>query len=162
MKKSVFFLLFMALGLASAFSQTSNDSIYTEKVVGGHKYIKSGISLTWNQLCDVLGDDPDIRQEVKKAKVNQGFGEAFAYVGGFCVGFSIGNMIFNGADKVNLILGGAGIGITVAAFALSSAADKHMMNATSIYNKNLGKTASGDVSLNFGLTQSGVGLTLSF
>lgn len=162
MKKSVFFLLFMALGLASAFSQTSNDSIYTEKVVGGHKYIKSGSSLSWNQLYDILGEDPDTRQEVNMTRVNDGVGTVLGYVGGFCIGFSIGNMIFNGANKVNMILGGAGIGTAAIGFVFASAAEKHMMNAISIYNANLGKTAGGDVSLNFGLTQSGVGLTLSF
>ena len=162
MKKTFLILLLMAMGLASAFSQTSNDSICPEKVLGGHKFIKSGIPLTWNQLCDVLEEDPDTRQEMNKARVNNGFGEVFAFVGGFCIGYSIGNMIFNGANKGNLILGGAGIGIAAFSFVFASAADRHMMNATSIYNANLGKTAGGDVSLNFGLTQSGVGVTLSF
>ena len=162
MKKSVLFLLFMALGIASAFSQTSNDSIYVEKAFGGHKFIKSGVALTNDQLCEILREDPDTQQELKKSKVNNGFGQAFACIGGFGIGYSVTSMILRGAEERYLIMGGASIGIAALAFVFVSASDKNMVNATSIYNANLGKTAGGDVSLNFGLTQSGVGLTLSF
>lgn len=156
-------MLFMAWGVASVFSQVSNDSIYVEKAVGGYNFVKSGISLTLNQIYDLLENDPETKHDVRLAKTDEAFIQFFGYVGGFSVGYALSDMLFGrGNNKIDLIVVGSGLGSIAVSFLFSKAASNHLLNATNIYNTHLGKTPNNDVSLNFGFTPNGVGLTLSF
>ena len=163
MKKLLFVCLLIVNGFTAAFSQTSQDSIYFKKVSGGYEFIKNDIPLTINQLCSILENDPDTKHDVRVAKLNEGFGTFFCYMGGFCIGYALGDMIFgHNAGKADLVLGGSGVASAVVGFLFFKGSSNRLQNAANIYNSNLGKTAIGDVSLNFGLTPSGIGLTLYF
>ncbi len=164
MKKfTLLFLMLMAFGVSASFAQTNNDSISIVKVFGGHKFEKSGIELTMNQISGIVDANPDARRQMRLANTDEIFSSAFAYSGGFCLGFALAEVIMGKADEATLILSGIGVGMAAIGIGLGSLADSHVVKAANIYNMHLGDKSNHEgANLSFGFTPGGIGLTLSF
>ena len=153
----------MAFGVSASFAQTNNDSISIVKVFGGHKFEKSGIELTMNQISGIVDANPDARRQMRLANTDEIFSSAFAYSGGFCLGFALADVIMGKADEATLILSGIGVGMAAIGIGLGSLADSHVVKAANIYNMHLGDKSNHEgANLSLGVVPNGVGLTLSF
>lgn len=161
MKKALLLFLLVS-ALVPAFAQTMNDSILIEKRLFGKHYIWKGIPINQtSQMEEILSKDPETSHEFKFSNAESIISSVFAYAGGFFIGYEIGAAIQGKVIENHELLwiGGGSIGLSLLFGYLSS---NHLDNAVNIYNTNLSKSKAGDVSLNFGLTSDGVGLTLSF
>ena len=164
MKKfTLLFLMLMAFGVSASFAQTSNDSIIITKVFGGHKFEKSGINLTMNQVQGIVEVNQDALKQMRLANTDEIFSSAFAYSGGFCLGYALAEVIMGKADEATLILSGIGVGMAAIGIGLGSLADSHVVKAANIYNMHLGDKSNHEgANLSLGVVPNGVGLTLSF
>ena len=164
MKKiTVLFLMLMVFGLSAAFAQANNDTIVMVKAFGGHKFEKSGVDLTINQMRDIVKDYPDALKEMRLAKTNEVIDYVFAYSGGFCIGWALGSAITGYGEETSLYTAGIGIGLVAIGFGFGALADGHAVKAATIYNAHLGDKSKAEcVNLGFGFTPSGIGLTLRF
>ncbi|MCQ2301483.1 MAG: hypothetical protein MJZ94_02525 [Bacteroidales bacterium] len=163
MKKAFFILLFLSAYLPALFSQSQNDSIFSEKVFLGHKYYTKAGDLTQKQVHEIVSSDWNTEKQLNWAEFDDICSNAFCFVGGFTIGYTIGSAIISGTfQKPYYYVCAFGVGCIVMGGVFSKLSDNHLMNAVGIYNTNIGNTARGDISLNFGLTPGGVGLTLSF
>ncbi len=161
MKKVILFAAMLLLGLTSLYAQTSNDSIVIEKVALGHKFMYHGQAVTdvSGMKAIVAGNDMALK-EMKKAGVANGFSMVLSGIGGFAMGWELGNLLFG---KFNPYVFGCGVGVAALGFGLAAVADKHMAKGATIYNNSLGTTSYGaPIQLDFGLVPGGVGMTLSF
>lgn len=161
MKKLLLVFTLLFIGLSSINAQSSNEPIVIDKGFIGHKYYHGDKII--NRMADmkaVVANDEWALKEVKKASVTNGFSTALACVGGFAMGWELGNLIFG---KFNPYVFAGGVGVAAIGIGLSVLADKQLKKGATIYNENLRKNSNGDsVQLDFSLTPGGVGLTLSF
>ena len=164
MKKfTLLFLMLMAFGVSASFAQSNNDSISMVKVLGGHKFEKSGIQLSVNQIRGIVDADRDAKKQMQLAKTDEVFSYIFSYIGGFCIGYAIGDAITGHADTSTAYLAGIGVGGVAIGLGFSSLADRHVVKAANIYNMHLGNQSNNEgADLGFGFTPGGIGLTLSF
>lgn len=161
MKKLLLVFVFLFIGLSAINAQSSNEPIVIEKGFLGHKYYHGDKIV--NRIGDmkaIVANDEWALKEVKKASVTSGFSTALASIGGFAMGWELGNLIFG---RFNPYVFAGGVGVAAIGIGLSVLADSQLKKGATIYNENLGKNSNGDsVQLDFGLTPGGIGLTLSF
>lgn len=155
--------MLMAFGVSASFAQTNSDSISIVKVFGGHKFEKSGIELTMNQISGIVDANPDARRQMRLADTDEVFSCIFCYTGGFCIGWALGEAITGRANASTAYLAGIGVGVAAIGIGFSSLADGHVVKAANIYNMHLGDQSTNEgADLSFGFTPGGIGLTLSF
>lgn len=161
MKKIIAFLAILVLGTASLYAQSSNDSIYVEKVFLGHKYYQADQEIRGvGDMKAIVANDELALKEVKKAGVTAGISYVFSYVGGFAMGWQLANLLW---DKFNPYVFAGGVGAAAIGVGLAALADNQMNKGVAIYNGNLGITSYGtSVEVDFGFVPGGVGMTLSF
>lgn len=151
-----FFLLVVCQNISLA--QNINDSIV---VSGNNKvFTQNGKILNFNEIKSIVSINDEASKYISKASGNATISYIFAYAGGFCIGWPIGTLI--GGGKPNWGLAAIGGGCILIALPIATAADKNVIKAVNIYNSNLNTQSTGNIKLNFGLTSSGVGLTLKF
>lgn len=84
MKKfTLLYLMLMAFGVSASFAQTNSDSISIVKVFGGHKFEKSGIELTMNQISGIVDANPDARRQMRLADTDEVFSCIFVILAAF-------------------------------------------------------------------------------
>ncbi len=161
MKKLLLVFAALFIGLSSINAQSNNEPIVIEKGFLGHKYYQGGRNI--NKIGDmkaIVANDEWALKEMKKAGVANGFSLVLSGIGGFAMGWELGNLIFG---RFNPYVFAGGVGVVAIGLGLSVLADSHIKKGATIYNESLGKVPNGDtVQLEFGLTPGGVGLILSF
>ena len=163
MKKAFLLLLFLTSCLTSVFSQTENDSILSKKVFLGYKYYTKDINLNSKQVREIVSNDGDTEKQLKLAEIDDVCSNAFCYVGGFTLGYTITTSIIDGTFlKPYYYVCAFGLGCIITGGFFAKLSDNHIMNAVNIYNAKIGGTALNNVELSFGLNPGGIGFTLSF
>ena len=159
MKKVLLFAVMLLLGLASLHAQTSNDPIIIEKR-GKFMYQGQAVTNTKTMKAIVANNEMALK-EVKKASVAEGFSMALTGIGGFAMGWELGNVI--GGRSFNPYVFGGGLGVAAIGFGLIPVYLKHMTKSATIYNDSLGTTTySNPIKIDLGLVPGGIGMTLSF
>ncbi|HEY3405176.1 MAG TPA: hypothetical protein VGK59_17450 [Ohtaekwangia sp.] len=131
MKKIILSFIFCAV-LTSAFSQSTEGNIEMHKSFWGVTFKQDGRQLRPRQVLDIMKDNPEAYAEFKKAKTNYDAGSAFAFVGGFLIGWPLGTAIGGGDPEWGLAAAGAGVLLFTIPF--NSGFKKHARNAITIYN----------------------------
>ena len=159
MKKVLLFAVMLLLGLASLHAQTTNEPIVIEK---GHKFSYQGQMVTnAKTMKAIVASNEMALKEAKKAGVAEGFTSALASIGGFVMGWELGNVI-RGREFNPYVFGG-GLGVAAIGFGLIPVYLKHLTKSATIYNDSIGSTAYGNpIKIDFGLVPGGIGMTLSF
>lgn len=149
----------LLLGLASLHAQTTNEPIVIEK---GHKFSYQGQMVTnAKTMKAIVASNEMALKEAKKAGVAEGFTSALASIGGFVMGWELGNVI-RGREFNPYVFGG-GLGVAAIGFGLIPVYLKHLTKSATIYNDSIGSTAYGNpIKIDFGLVPGGIGMTLSF
>ena len=135
-----------------AHSQPATDTIMIVK----NRYILDGKLLTPKQLLVLTKDQPEAYAAMKKAKTNWDLGMACGYIGGFCIGYSLGTALAGGEPE--WALAGFGAGIILLAIPLGMGYKKHSRAAIRIYNSNIRQISRNHIKIDFGLTGYGIGL----
>lgn len=161
MRKFTIIIAFLTVCVASAFSQSTTDSITMTKVFGGYQFYQGGNRLTLNQLASTMKPDEQAYKEIKSAKSVYITTMIFSYAGGFMVGYPLGTAL--GGGDPNWALAGIGAGLIVVAISLNHSFNKKAKQAVDTYNSGIGESSFWDKSeLKLSMTGNGIGLTLRF
>lgn len=144
----------------SAYSQSTNDTIYVQKVMGGYKFLQNEKVLKYSQMLTIVKNNSESYNLIKSAQASNALSMVLGGAGGFLVGYQLGTVI--GGGEPNLIVGGVGVGLIVLSIPISINAAQKTMQGVIIYNKHIQKLSYAPPKLNFGFTQSGIGLVLKF
>ncbi|MEQ9468502.1 MAG: hypothetical protein RLN88_13905 [Ekhidna sp.] len=109
-------------------------------------------------IVDILDDYPEASTYAQKAKSNYDGGMALAVIGGGMMGWELGKVM--GGGEINGVVFGVGTAIVLATIPLATGFKKNINAAIDIYNKKSNESTAS--SLNFGIQQSGVGLSFNF
>jgi hypothetical protein len=156
MRKIAVLILLSILAFPFAHAQTSRDTISIIR----NSYWYRGDPLSANQLLDKMQNNPDAYAEMSIAKSNYDVAMVCSYIGGFCIGYPIGQAI--GGGKPVWALAGIGVGVVIIAIPLSISFNKHARNAVRIYNSNLTRFGLNKLNVKIEFSGSGIGLCCRF
>ncbi len=159
MKRVTFTLVVIFLISAIAFSQ-EGQAISYEKAFGGYKYTQNGVPLTIKQMAGLMNGDQEAMVYINKAKTNYGAAMVFNFAGGFCIGWPLGTAL--GGGDPEWAMAAIGGGLLLLGIPFVKATNTNAIKAVDIYNSGNGSLAARTYTLNFGFTNSGVGMTLRF
>lgn len=140
-------------------AQDINDTISVEKRMGT-VFTQYGKVLKVNQLLDITKSNPEAYAKMKIAKTNNGAATVFAIAGGFLIGWPLGTAM--GGGEPNWVLAGVGAGLVAICIPFSIGYTKNAKEAVRIYNSGLPAAEPRKVSLNFGVSNHGVGIRVNF
>ena len=169
MKKVFFLLLFLAAGINVTFSQTENKPIEIEKsLLKTYLYQDTcRTAVTPKMLCEIVAGVPEAQRD---AQIARGFriarNSCFIASGAnltFCVVSRYLTSRYSSFYLARIRISGiACVGFLATGCIFGAISNSHATKAANIYNAKIGETAHNDVSLDFGLTPNGIGLTLCF
>jgi len=133
---------------------------------GIHIFNNNGQRLSKSEVQQLMREVPEALNLLNKGYRRRGAGVALGIPGALLFGTGVGILLSSEGDSetqtIGAAVGGAGLSLFCFSMAFQSSAKKKYRNAVSTYNRGI-KPYTADVSLNFGITQSGgIGLTLSF
>lgn len=169
MKKVFFLLLFLAAGINATFSQTENKPIEIEKsLLKTYLYQDTCRTVvTPKMLCEIVAGVPEAQRD---AQIARGFriarNSCFILSGASLTYFIVSTYLpkhnYTSYRISKNISGIVCVGSLAAGCVFGAISNGHTTKAANIYNAKIGETAHNNVSLDFGLTPNGIGLTLCF
>ena len=143
-------------------SQTSTP-LEPLSVRGSRVYDSKGKELSRYELESVLNNVPEALRTYRSGRSLVTTGTVISYTGGFIIGFHLGRVLIDDERKINGLVLGVGGGLSVVGIIMGSAGGSKSKAAVDIYNASARRQQTSDLSLNFGITQSGwIGSTLNF
>ena len=154
---TVIFICFMQ----TVFSQEKEEPITTVKGLIGYKFIQNEKYLTYKDLSMTFENYPELKDQVKKARIVSSIGGIFAFGGGVLIGSYLGQAA--GGGDPDLILLGAGGGLLFASIPFYGNASRNFKKAVDNYNSTCCSASSlNRTYIDFGLNSAGIGITLHF
>lgn len=158
-KHLILFIGVLFFSMAGVFAQTPSEPIEIKHGLGVY-FTQNGKKLNPRQLISATKVNAEALKETQKAKINHEASQLFGVPGGFLVGFSLGRAMATG--EPNIVLLAIGGGLVAVSIPFSIASSKHAKKGVNIYNEGLKQSDLGKVDFNFGLTQYGIGLNMTF
>ena len=156
MKRTILLMLIPVFSLTGFVSFAQNDTITIVK----KKYLIDGNLQTPKQLLILMQDHPEAFTSMKRAKSNFDGAMALSYIGGFFIGYPLGQAIAGGDPA--WAMAGIGAGAVLLAIPLINGYHKHAQKAIRLYNKDMLRKKKGDIVLKFGTTPHGAGILIRF
>lgn len=147
------------LGFSSAYAQIPSDSVFVTKNFWGYKFYQKGQRLNFNQLPYIMEGSNDAYSLITKARTNNTISSIISGTGGFLIGWQLASAIIGG--EPNWILAGVGGGLIIVSIPIFSKSHRQSLEAVEMYNAGL-SADNLKAQLNFGTTENGIGLKLSF
>ncbi|MDR2085073.1 MAG: hypothetical protein LBP67_08790 [Bacteroidales bacterium] len=124
-------------------------------------YYQNNIHLSINQMLGITVNNQEAYKYIIKAKKLNITANVFASIGGFCLGYGLGNLIF-GMEKITWILFGTCIGFIGFTIPFVTTAGKNVNKGVSIYNNTLEEIEKPVIGMELGMTSNGIGFVLTF
>ena len=121
---------------------------------------QEGVNLRMKEAMALMQNYPESLEYLKKARTNNTFAGVFGFIGGYLIGYPLGQSIAGG--DANWGMAGAGAAVILVALPFHSAFKKNTQMAIELYNQADYKTLNNDVQLNIGLVGNGIGLKVTF
>jgi hypothetical protein len=139
-----------------AFCQTKPDTI---SFIKGN-YTINGKILTPNEMLDMMKNYPDPYKEMNIARTNYDVARIFGFIGGFCIGYPIGQVLAKG--NLNLAMVVVGAVCILISIPFIAGYSWHAKAAAGLYNSRLRKVGLKDIKFNMGLTSNRIGICCRF
>lgn len=160
--KSQFLFLFLLLLAGLGFGQNKIQMVKQKSKyyfeVQGKDANRLDSKKSLRSIIDILNDYPEASTYAQKAKSNYDVGVTLGVIGGGMMGWELGKVI--GGGEISGLVFGAGAVIALLTIPLANGFKKNINSAIDIYNNKSNESITS--SLNFGLQQSGVGLSFNF
>ena len=140
-------------------AQSSTDSIHVMKSLGTF-FVQNDKKLKPKHLLNITSNSPEAHNKMLEAKSNYNMGYIFGSVGGFMLGWSLGDALVG--NDPNWALTAAGAGLTAVSIAFTAAYNKKAKEAIHIYNRGLSDTTKHESELEFRISDSGIGMLITF
>jgi hypothetical protein len=157
--KTLFISSILIFSCIAVQSQNLSDTIQIEKKLST-SYLMYGQKLTPKQLLNIMEINSAAYDVMKKAKRNYDVAQVFGAVGGALIGFPIGTAIAGG--DANWLLAGVGAGLIGVAIPFSIKFNKNARAAVAIYNGGIKSLGYQRPEMKLGVSNNGLGLTLTF
>ncbi len=140
--KTLFGTIIFIVGFAFAANSqdTTKGSIDIQKVFGGYNFILEGQKLRINELVHILETNQPAHIKIKSARTDYSIATAVSMVGGFMVGWQLGNAVSGNSVKWEMIALGSGVAIV--AIPLTKRSMKKAVGAVKLYNESLTSNTS--------------------
>lgn len=140
------------------------QQIVSVKDNGKAPYTYAGERLDMRGLGVILEPNQEAYDLYKRAKGTNVTANILAGGGGFLLGYQLGNALSkNNGQEFNAAIFGVGVLIAGTGIAISSGANKRMVQAVELYNRDFPRQDNtAAVSLQLGTTTDGVGLVVRF
>lgn len=149
-------------GTISAFAQDSIRPIVVEKAFLGNKYFYGDTRiLSISEMEEIVAHDELALKEIQRSSVISGVSTIVSYVGGFAIGWEVGNLIWNKKKYNSYVLWG-GVGTSAVGLGLSIWANSHLKKGVALYNGHLGAVSYNPVKVDLEIEPCGIGITMSF
>lgn len=157
MKKHYLTLL---LCFATLFAATA-QKIETQKVFGGYKFRLNGEKLSYFELDEMMYSNPAAHRFMRKARTQNIIADVIGGVGGWFVGWELGNMVWRKPLRLEYLAAGA-FGILIS-LPLESASQKNALKAVDLHNSEVKTTfLKNKPTLNLVSRGNGIGLVMTF
>lgn len=133
-----YFLITLTL-LVGSFSFSNAQEISIKKTFGGYKFVQYGKTLKMRELGEIVKSNETSFELIKKGHTGNFIGQVLGSVGGFIIGWQLGNLISNIATDLNLA--GIGAGLIVIGIPISIKSNKNTNLGLEIYNNTLEPTS---------------------
>jgi hypothetical protein len=158
MKNLVLFFLLITGGL-DLYSQNVSDSIEI-RISYGVQFRQHGKTLSPRKMLAIMKVDNTAYNEMLIAKSKHDLSLLFGIPGGFLIGWPIGTMVAGGVP--NWRLAAAGVALTIISIKCTLSYTRHARIAAGYFNEGLRLEEGAKTSVNFGLCDYGLGLTVRF
>jgi hypothetical protein len=159
--KTVIILSALLLVLHSqSIAQKTDNSITMKSGFFGWQFYQNDQKLKLPEVAMMMESNPQASTYIKSARTNNTWASIISTIGGFMVGYPIGQSA--GGGNANWTMAGIGGGLIVAAIPISIKANKEAKNAIAAYNQGLKSTSLRKTEFDFGFTDNGIGLTVHF
>jgi hypothetical protein len=159
--KTVILLSTLLLVIHSqSFAQAKDKSMTMKNGFFGWQFYQNDQKLKMPEVVKMMESNPQASTYIKSARTNNTWSSVIGTIGGFMVGYPLGQAA--GGGTANWTLAGIGGGLIVAAIPFSIKANKQAKNAVAAYNEGLKSTSLRKTEFEFGFTDNGVGLTVHF
>ncbi len=128
MKKIVLLLLLSISVITICLAQ----KIKVYKTFGGVRFEMDTVTLGLNQLLEIVLENPQAYDELRRAKTNYNTAGVLGFAGGILVGFPVGTAIAGGNPEWGMAAGGAML--LLASIPFSTAFRTHTMESLDLYN----------------------------
>lgn len=155
--KKLLLLVCCTVLTASLWGQSS-ETIQSVRTEFGTQYTLNGKRLNRNKLVELVEKNPESLPYIRKSGTNYLLGYTTGFAGGFMVGWSIGEAI--GGQNINWLLTGVGVGLIGISIPFNTASARNTRKAVEAYNS--GIKASSNATVQLGITDSGVGISIRF
>lgn len=134
------------------YCQEQTDTIHTVN----NKFVLDKEILTPKKMLILMKDHPDAYAYMKKAKSNYDGAMVFSYIGGFCIGYPLGQALAGGEEPAWFMLG-VGAGLALLTIPLAQEYKKNSTEAVRLYNSSVRSGELHGSRVEFGKTPNGIG-----
>jgi hypothetical protein len=157
--KVVTLISFLMLGCINLYSQDVSDSIEI-RMSYGVQFRQNGKTLSPRKMLEIMKVDNAAYGEMVVAKSKYDLSLLFGIPGGFLIGWPIGILIAGGIP--NWKLAAAGVILTAISIKCTLSYNRHARTAVGYFNEGLRLEEGIKTSVNLGLCNHGLGLTIRF
>ena len=150
---------FLMLSSLFLYSQGVSDSIEI-RMSYGVQFRQHGKTLSPRKMLAIMKVDNTAYSEMLIAKSKYDLSLLFGIPGGFLIGWPIGTMVAGGVP--NWRLAAVGVALTIISIKCSLSYTRHARIAAGYFNEGLRLEEGAKTSVNFGLCDHGLGLTVRF
>jgi len=138
------------------------DTIEIIKRGLGYQYKYKGENLTLSQIGTFMEKNNSTAELYKSAKNTTGTLSVLSYIGGFCLGYGLGPVLYG--KEPNLTIAGIGCGIMVVTIPIVSSAENKLKKAVDIYNaiSRDAMVAPAHYELKLAIIPNGIGVAIRF
>lgn len=133
MRIIVIFLLFGLVTISKG--QSTADSVFIHKKIIGYNFFHRNTRINFNQLPNIMDNNQEARQIIKKAKTMNSVASIISGVGGFMIGWQLGASIVGG--EPNWSVAALGGGLVLISIPISVKSYKQTLQAIEMYNSGL-------------------------
>jgi len=161
-------LIFAAIFLScfSSNAQNSSGLIRAEKRGLGYIYYKDNVMLNFRQVMQATSSNPEALKLMKESNNMRNVGYVFAFLGGGCVGYSLGYALGRtiSNNEINYGIFGAVLGVGAALIGVGISfevgANKKAKEGVDVFNNAIRQ--KNNANLDLGFSPGGVMLRLNF
>lgn len=164
MKRSMLLCLLFIFIKQACFCQAQyKDSLFFR----ANRIYKNDTLQKNTELKLLMAKDEVASNEFKQGVSTQTVAGVFGFVGGFLIGFPLGQAFAKKSvyNKPKWYLAGVGAGVAAVGIAFNTTANNHFRNAVQYYNeglKNAYRKNKTPIQLNFAFNMNGVGISAKF
>jgi hypothetical protein len=120
----------------------------------------NGKVLKKKDLSEKMKANPEAWIEMKKANSNSMGASIFAYTGGFCIGYPLGQLLAGGKPAWGMA--GVGVALVLIALPFANTANEHSANAIRIYNSGILSSGQKRTSIEVGFASNKLSIVYRF